>query len=506
MSPGEPGTLPAAVSAPAAAFCPPGAAAGRTSPGALRDSTRRSPTCQAEPRPRRPRLVRRPCGNLVWLMAVARLALALLVVLSVNACGSTRAAVTGDSRTPSRFVLQNGVPVIVEEHQSADVAAVQLWVKTGGRDEAAAELGLAHYLEHMVFKGTATRPPGFVEREVEGVGGRMNAATSWDYTFYHVILPAGRVHDGIEMLADVAQNATLDGGLLDAEKQVVLEEMRLGEDRPRVFLARRLHQLLFPRHPYGRPVLGTPELIRALSRETLATFYRRYYVPEAFALVVVGAVDRDDVLQTARATFGRMPRSGLGRLPAPAPPVSVAHREETPRPGAQAHLGLAWPGPRLAHADTPAVDLLATVLGGRRSSRLVSALRDRDGLVTGIGAGFSALEAAGMVTVTAQLSPANVEAAEAAILAEVRRIRDEGVTTAELRRAMTVTEARREFSLETAEGRARALGRAETVWRIEDELAYLSRVRSVTGEQVRAVARRYLDPERYVRLALVPPR
>jgi zinc protease len=176
------------------------------------------------------------------------------------------------------------------------------------------------------------------------------------------------------------------------------------------------------------------------------------------------------------------------------------------RPGAQAHLGLAWWGPRLDHADTPAVDLLVTVLGGRRSSRLVATVRDRDGLVTSITAGFSALEAAGTVTVVAQLSPGNVEAAEAGILAEVRRIRDEGVTAAELRRAVTVTEARRAFALETAEGRARALGRAETVWRLEDELAYAARVRSVTREQVRAVARRYLDLDRYVRLALVPPR
>jgi hypothetical protein len=154
----------------------------------------------------------------------------------------------------------------------------------------------------MLFKGTATRPPGYVERDVEGVGGRINAGTSWDYTFYHTVLPASRATAGIEMLADVAVNASLDATLLEAEKQVVLEEMRLNEDTPQRFLVRQLFLSSFEGHPYGRPVIGRPELVTALSRETLLGFYRRHYGPEAFALVVVGAVNPEQVLRVARAT------------------------------------------------------------------------------------------------------------------------------------------------------------------------------------------------------------
>src|SRR5262245_63784237 len=128
---------------------------------------------------------------------------------------------------PIRQVLPNGVRVIVQEHHASDVVALQLWVQAGGRDEASGELGLAHYLEHMLFKGTSTRPPGFVEREVEAIGGRMNAGTSWDYTFYHTVVPSRNASSGIEMLADVAVNASLEEGLLEAEKQVVLGELRL---------------------------------------------------------------------------------------------------------------------------------------------------------------------------------------------------------------------------------------------------------------------------------------
>jgi zinc protease len=141
-----------------------------------------------------------------------------------------------------------------------------------------------------------------------------------------------------------------------------------------------------------------------------------------------------------------------------------------------------------------------------RTSRLVAALRARQGLVSSISGGLNAMEGAGLLTVTAQLPPENLERAEAQILVELRRVREEGVTAAELRRAITAAEVEHELARETAEGRARAYGQAETVWRLENELLYISRIRSVSPAQVQAAARRYLDLERYVRVAVVPSR
>ncbi|HEU4369162.1 MAG TPA: pitrilysin family protein, partial [Methylomirabilota bacterium] len=375
----------------------------------------------------------------------------------------------------------------------------------GGGHETPSELGLAHYLEHMLFKGTATRPPGYVERDVEGVGGRINAGTSWDYTFYHTVLPAPHAAAAIEMLADVAVNASLEANLLEAEKQVVLEEMRLNEDNPRRFLVRQLFAAAYDGHPYGRPVLGRPELINALSRDTLVAFYRRHYVPEMFSLVVVGAVKPDEVLRVARETLGRLPRSGHRRLPPPPLPAARMARLDLTRPSAQAHLGLAWQAPKLDHADTPALDLLMSILGRTKASRLVASLRERHGIVSTISSNLSAMEGGGLVMVTAQLPPEHLVRAEEEILAELRRVRDSGVTAAELKRAITAAELDHEFATETAEGRARAYGQAETIWRLEEELLYVDRIRSVTATQVQAAARRYLDPDRYVRVALAPP-
>src|SRR5215831_11554878 len=142
---------------------------------------------------------------------------------------------------PSREVLPNGVRVVIQEHRTSDIVVLQLWVGVGGRDEAPEERGFSHFAEHMLFKGTETLGRGFVDREIEAVGGRTNAATSYDYTYYYVLLPAARAARGIEMLADIAVNSRFDTDELGHEREVVFEEIRLGEDNPRAALHRRLY-------------------------------------------------------------------------------------------------------------------------------------------------------------------------------------------------------------------------------------------------------------------------
>src|SRR2546428_5638351 len=168
------------------------------------------------------------------MAASTRIAVALLVTLLTlvaSACSTKRTAlVAPPTSAPIRHVLFNGVRVIIEEHRTSDVVAVQLWVKAGGRDEVANELGLAHYLEHMLFKGTPTRPGRLIDREVEGTGGRMNAGTSLDFTYYHMVLPAGRAAAGVVILAALRVNDRHREGVVEAEKVDVVERSRLSED------------------------------------------------------------------------------------------------------------------------------------------------------------------------------------------------------------------------------------------------------------------------------------
>jgi zinc protease len=436
----------------------------------------------------------------------------VLLVLAALVAGCSAAADPAASTVkpataagPTREVLPNGVVLIVQEHRASEVVALQLWLRVGGRDEAPDELGLTHYLEHMLFKGTPTRPPGSIDTLIEGLGGQSNAFTSYDYTHFDVVLPAAQLRAGVDLLADIAVNASFDQGELDAERKVVLEEMRLTEDNPDRYLVRRVYELAYRPHPYGRPILGTPELISALTRSRLAAYYKKYYVPKHMVLVVVGAVRADDARRAALETFGRLREEGPPR-PAvpPAPPLDRERRVDVPRPEQQAYLGLAWRTAATNEPDVYAVDLLTYILGDGPSSRLNQQLRERDRLVYTIESGYGAWEKAGVVTVTARLDRQNADRAERSILDVIRRVREEGVTEAERERAIITAESNYAFDIETAEGLAKTYGQAETTWTLENELAYLSRLRRITAAEIQAVARKYFGDDNYARVRFVP--
>jgi zinc protease len=438
----------------------------------------------------------------VWPLRSLALLLPLVVTLAAG-CVTAPNHVPPPSR-PSRYALANGVRVIVQEHRASDAVALHLWVGVGGRDEGPTERGFSHFVEHMLFKGTDTLPTGFVDREVESVGGRTNAGTSWDYTFYYMLLPAARAVRGIEVLADVAVNSIFDPVEMQREREVIFEEIRLGEDDPGTFLARRLYELAFRGHPYGFRVLGDPDALNGATRENLRGYYRRHYVSSNLTVVVVGAVDPAEIRSAVERTFGRLPARPYSRQPLPAPPViDAAFQQTVERPEGQASLGLAWSGPPLGHPGMFAADLLAHILGGSRSSRLTQALRERDGIVSSVRAEYGSLQGGGLFTVTARCEPSALPQVEAAIGQEVRRIRDNGVSERERERALTAAEAEHAFATETAEGRAHAYGQADTLWTLDGELGYLARLRAVTREDIQDAARRYLSVTP-ARLLLVP--
>jgi zinc protease len=442
-------------------------------------------------------------GRRAHVCALGALAIAFI---GLNGC-ATR-SITPPQRhglpAPIREVLPNGMRLIVQEHRAASTVAIHLWAGVGGRDEVVGERGFSHFAEHMLFKGTTTRPRGFVESEVEGVGGRTNAGTSNDYTFYYLLLPASRALPGISLIADMVLNSAFDPAELGREREVVFEEVRLNEDNPRSSLGRQLYNLLYQGHPYGRPVLGDAADLRGATQATLRGYYTRHYVPDNLTLVVVGPVDPAAVRAAAIAAFGSRPATGYTRRPLPAPvPLDGVRTRSVERPERQTQLGLAWLAPPLGHPDMAAVDVLGHILGGSRSSRLNQALRERARLVSSISGWYGALQGAGALGVTAQLEGGDHAGVEKAIMAEIQRVQADGVTAEELARAITASEAEREFSRETVEGLALAYGRAETTWNLEAERGYLDRVRAVTRAQVQDAARRYLTGS-YARLAFVP--
>jgi zinc protease len=403
-----------------------------------------------------------------------------------------------DPGRPERVRLENGLTAVLQPHDAADVAAVQLWVRAGARDEGPDEAGLSHFIEHLLFKGTPARGPGVIDETISGLGGEMNAATSQDWTYFHVVLPASRLDTALDVLADAAQHAVFDPVEVERERNVVLEEIRRAEDTPSAALWRVLARGHFGEHAYGRPVLGSTESISGVPREKILQYYRRSYVPNNTTAVVAGSIPASRSLDAVRAVFSGWARSSLPERPRRAPELPEGPRRvEASKALHQTYLALAWSAPIPPDPDVYALDLVTTVLGQGRSSRLVQSLREGLGLVSGIGSSFYLQHDAGMIGVTARTTTARYPEIEAAVLTEVRRLSEELVTEEELTRAMTAVEAERAFATETAEGAAYALGTADSVWTIEFELEYVEAVRRVTREAMRDAARRHLRPDRF---------
>jgi zinc protease len=357
----------------------------------------------------------------------------------------------------------------------------------------------------MLFKGTPTRPPGSIDAQLEGLGGTSNAFTSYDYTHYDVVVPVAGVRAGADILADIVTNAAFVPAELQSEKKVVFEEMSLTEDDPERFLSRRLTEAAYQGDPYGRSILGTRELIGALTRDTLNAYYKEHYVPASMVFVVVGAITHAQARALAADTVGRITGSAPARaaLP-PVKPLVGAKGVDVTRPEQQAYLGLAWHAAPTGNTDIYAVDLLSYILGDGPSSRLNQVLREQRGLVQTIEASYIPRQRSGLVSVTARLDAKNLDAAEAAVREVVRRVREDGVTPAERERAIITAESSYAFDIETAEGLAKTYGTAETTWTLRDEVEYLARLRQVTAEQIRAVARTYLGDDNYVRVRFLP--
>lgn len=406
---------------------------------------------------------------------------------------------------PVREVLPDGLTLLIQDHRSSDIVAVYLWVGTGVRYEKPDGLGYAHFQEHMLFKGTDTFGPGFIDRTVEGQGGRSNAFTSFDYTTFQILVPVDGTRKALELLEAMAFRSTFDPKEIDAERQVIFEESRIETDTPKSAIIRQLYGLVFPNHPYGRPVLGTPETMNAANREKLKAFNQQYYTPENMVLVVVGPIDPKAIRAMVDATFGKRPKTGYA--PPPTPPLSPLKGvicKTLERPEQQAQLALGWQAPSLANPDSFALDLVATILGGSESSRLPKTLRDGERLVSGISVSNSSMQLAGIFYVQAQLEAADVEKAKQRILEELERLEKEGPTEEERQLAVTKAESEHAFAYETSDGVAAAYGITQLTGNLDDELRYVDRLRAVTREQIRDAARKYLPLTDYACIAFVP--
>jgi len=421
--------------------------------------------------------------------------------------GTTAAALLAPSRAmanPYEKTLANGLRVIVQEDRRAPTAVHMVWYRAGSMDEVDGTSGVAHVLEHMMFKGTRALKPGEFNQRVAGAGGRDNAFTSLDYTAYFQQVPSARLGEMMALEADRMTNLVLDAKEFAQEIKVVMEERRLRtDDNPQSLVHEKQMAAAFQAHPYRRPVIGWMSDLESMTAADARDWYRRWYAPNNAYVVVVGDVSRDEVFRLAEKHYGKIPRRVLpARKPQSEPPQVGVKRLTVKAPAKLPYLSLAWKVPALRdlHKDREpyALEMLAGVLDGHDAARLARNLVRDAKIAVSAGAGYDPTvrgEALFMVGGT----PANgrsVAELEAALRAEIARVASEGVDSRELERVRTQVIAAQVYKRDSMMAQAMEIGRMEAAgvrWR--DIEILLEKIRSVTAEEVRAVAKRYFGDD-----------
>ncbi|MBW2253090.1 MAG: insulinase family protein [Deltaproteobacteria bacterium] len=401
-----------------------------------------------------------------------------------------------------RVRLDNGIRLLVRPTSAAPLAAIYLWMETGSVDEQPGEEGAAHYLEHMLFKGTARRGLGVAAAEIEGLGGDLNAYTSNEQTVLYATVEASAWAQALDVLVDMMRNNLLDPAEFVREKQVVLEEIRSYLDEPESVVAEATLARVYPGHAYGRPILGTLRSIRALTRTRLHRFWKRCYHPERLIVSVAGAVEPARVESAVQDLLGDWEPGAGDRVIPPAPQgAPTVHRVA----GAfeSTAVEIAWPTPPLGHPDIPALDILSAALGDGVAAVFPMRLQIRDGLASEIGTSLSARTAGGDLALGFLPREGQTAAAITAALEEATTVALRGLDGAQVSRARDACLADFLFGAETVDGIAHdAAWYTAKMGDPDAREAYRASIAAVTTQQVRHVARTWLSPDRCIVVAL----
>ncbi|MEL6383341.1 MAG: pitrilysin family protein [Cyanobacteria bacterium J06626_18] len=388
------------------------------------------------------------------------------------------------------------------------VVVADVWVNAGAALEPTAWSGMAHFLEHMVFKGTERLLPGMFDYEIEARGGMSNAATSHDYAHFYMTLAAANLPEALPYLAELVLHAAIPADEFVRERQVVLEEIRQAHDDPDWIGFQALSEQVFPGHAYGRPVLGTEAILQQRSPEEMRCFHQTHYQPSNMTVVITGGMPFEPTLAMVRHAFRAF------APPLTCPPGDRRQVEswwgvrrqvlQVPRLE-QARLLMAWIGPGVESLDDACgMDLLAAILGEGRSARLVRELREERQWVLDIASSFSLQRDCSLFTIQAWLDPERVDAVEALICDRISALAERPITPKELARAQRLLTNDFAFSTETPGQLAGLYGYYSVVSSPEASYTYPARIQAHTPITLATLAKRFLSANAYASTVLLP--
>jgi zinc protease len=434
--------------------------------------------------------------------------LALAFTLAFSGAG-VRAQTTVTSERPATFTLANGMQVVVIPDHRTPVVTQMIWYKVGSADETPGKSGLAHFLEHLMFKGTAKHPAGEFSQTVLRIGGNENAFTSTDYTGYFQRVPRDQLPKMMEFEADRMTGLVLKDENVLPERDVVLEEynMRVANN-PDARLSEQIMAALYLNHPYGRPVIGWRQEIEKLDREDALAFYKRFYAPNNATLVIAGDVDVNDLRPMVERTFGQVapqpaiaPHRMRPQEPAPAAPRTVTLSDPRVEQTGLRRYYLVPSAATAAAGESPALDVLAQLMGGGSNSYLYRALVIDRPLAVSAGASYQGTSLDDtQFTISVSPKPgvefASVEQAIDGVLADVAQ---NAVRAEDLERVKTQLIAEAIYAQDNQATLARWYGAALTTGlSVDDIRSWPDRIRAVTADQIQAVAQKWLDKNRSV--------
>ena len=430
---------------------------------------------------------------------------ALIAAVAATAAGAQSAA--------QEHKLANGLRVIVKEDHRAPTVVHMVWYGAGSMDEVSGTSGVAHVLEHMMFKGTKTVKSGEFSRRIAAAGGRENAFTNRDYTAYFQQVPKAALPQMMQLEADRMSNLLVTEAEFSREIKVVMEERRLRtEDQPRALVAEALNAEAYFAHPYRRPVIGWMNDLANMSYVDARNWYARWYVPDNAFVVVVGDVKADEVFALAQKYYGRIKARPLHeRKPQLEPEQRGVRRVVVKAPAELPYLLMGWKCPVLRDVDQDlqpyALEVLAGVLDGNESARLNQSLVRNSRLASKVGAGYDATaRGPGMCFLEGTPSQGRSAAElETGLRAELARLVDDGVTEDELARVKAQVVASQIFKRDSIFGQAMEIGQFETAGLSHRDIdRVLERIKAVTAEQVRAAAKQYFVDDKLTVVVLDP--
>jgi predicted Zn-dependent peptidase len=409
-----------------------------------------------------------------------------------------------DQRDIRRHVLPNGLVIVTEAMNHVRSVSIGVWIRNGSRREASEQNGLAHFMEHMVFKGTERRSAEAIAREMDSVGGMLDAFTSKEQICFNAKVLDEHLPIAFDVIADLCLRPRFDSEDVDKERQVVLEEIKMDLDNPESLLHEMFTRGFWPEHPLGRPILGTPETVRQFSREALQARFKEWFAPDHLLVTAAGNVPHEKVLELVQREFGQL-RSNGGLKAADPPRAEAPIQIERKKDLEQVHVCLGVPSLPVAHERRFGIAVLNNLLGGGMSSRLFQNIREKRGLAYAVFSEITPYSDAGMLTVYAGTAKETAGDVVDLTVAEFRAMKNSLVSEDELRRAKNHLKGSLMLSLESTSSRMSNLARQELYFGkfySLDEI--LASIEAVTREEVQALAQEFFRPEQISAAILGP--